>query len=385
MKNLIIINKIYLEKIAKISLYLAISLYPIYIFDSGSVQPSHFFLIIFSIVTLLNFKIYINRYIVIFLTFLIYCLFVNIFYFYLEFIAFRDILHFKYLKEVLFLGYNFIITVSLLTFFKYHKEFKQIKYCIFIAIAIIFFSFCYDLYFSQIEFRFTSYFNNPNQLGYFSVCIFSIVYLFYRNNYISYSLLVVLLSVIVLFSMLTLSKASYVSLLLCFFFSVKPINFKYSKIIEFIFLLLIILIFMIFYLQIIELSIFKRTLNMFNESDSSLEIRGYKVFFEGNSFQSLFGMGIKNIFNIQKFEIHSTFFMVLTSYGLIGFFIFLTLMTFWILDINKTYGLRGLICVCAPSLLYGLTHNGIRFSMFWIMFAVSIHLSNEFKKKNRKV
>ena len=56
-------------------------------------------------------------------------------------------------------------------------------------------------------------------------------------------------------------------------------------------------------------------------------------------------------------------------------------MIIWILDINKTYGLRGLICVCAPSLLYGLTHNGIRFSMFWIMFAVSIHLSNEFKKK----
>ena len=61
---------------------------------------------------------------------------------------------------------------------------------------------------------------------------------------------------------------------------------------------------------------------MFNESDSSLEVRGYKVF-EGNSFQSLFGMGVKNIFNIQKFEIHSTFFMVLTSYGLIGFLFFL--------------------------------------------------------------
>ena len=77
--------------------------------------------------------------------------------------------------------------------------------------------------------------------------------------------------------------------------------------------------------------------------------------------------------------------MVLTSYGLIGFFIFLTLMLFWISDINKTYGLRGLICVCAPSLLYGLTHNGLRFSMFWIMFAITIHLSNEFKKKTRKV
>lgn len=385
MKDLVFINKIYLEKITKISLYLAISLYPIYVFDSGSIQPSHFFLLIFSIITLLNFKILIDKYFVTFLIFLIYCLIVNIFYFYSEFIVSRDIVYFKYLKELLFLGYNFIITISLLTFFKHHKEFKKIKYCIFTTILIVSFSIFYDIYFSQLEFRFTSFFNNPNQLGYFSVCIFSIVYLLYRNNYISYYLLIILLSIIVLFSLLTLSKASYVSLLLCIFFALKPFNFKYSKIIELIFLLLIILIFSVFYLQISELNIFNRTLNMFNESDSSLEVRGYKVFLEGNSLQALFGMGIKNIFDIQKFEIHSTFFMVLTSYGLIGFFIFLTLMLFWISDINKTYGLRGLICVCAPSLLYGLTHNGLRFSMFWIMFAITIHLSNEFKKKTRKV
>ena len=360
-------------------------MYPIYIFNSGSIQPSHFFLLIFSIVTLLNFKIYINKYFVTFTIFLIYCALVNIFYSYSELVVSRNVIEFKYLKEFLFLSYNFIITISLLTFFNYQKEFNKIKYCIFTAIVIIFFSICYEIYFSQLEFRFTSYFNNPNQLGYFSVCVFSIIYLFYRNNYISYYLLIILLFLIVLFSMLTLSKASYVSLLLCIFFSIKPFNFKYSKIIELIFLFLIILIFIIFYLQITELHIFKRTLNMFTESDSSLEVRGYKVFFEGNSIQALFGMGVKNIFDIQKFEIHSTFFMVLTSYGIIGFCIFLTLMIIWILDINKTYGLRGLICVCGPSLLYGLTHNGIRFSMFWIMFAVSIHLSNEFKKKTRKV
>lgn len=124
---------------------------------------------------------------------------------------------------------------------------------------------------------------------------------------------------------------------------------------------------------------------MFSESDSSLEIRGYKVFFEATPLQAIFGMGIKNIIDIHKFEIHSTFFMVLTNYGLIGFLIFSMLILFWILDIKKAYGVRGLICVCAPSLLYGLTHNGIRFSMFWIMFSISIYLSYEFRKKIRRV
>ena len=95
MKDLVFINKIYLEKITKISLYLAISLYPIYVFDSGSIQPSHFFLLIFSIITLLNFKILIDKYFVTFLIFLIYCLIVNIFYFYSEFIVSRDIVYFN--------------------------------------------------------------------------------------------------------------------------------------------------------------------------------------------------------------------------------------------------------------------------------------------------
>ena len=51
---------------------------------------------------------------------------------------------------------------------------------------------------------------------------------------------------------------------------------------------------------------FDRTINMFYEGDSSLEVRGYKVFLKVVLF-ALFGMGIKNIINIQKYEIHSTF------------------------------------------------------------------------------
>ena len=43
MKNLVLLNNIHLQQIAKITLYLGISLYPLYIFDSGSIQPSHFF------------------------------------------------------------------------------------------------------------------------------------------------------------------------------------------------------------------------------------------------------------------------------------------------------------------------------------------------------
>ena len=60
-------------------------------------------------------------------------------------------------------------------------------------------------------------------------------------------------------------------------FGIKPFNCRYSKIIELV-LFYHYYLYSFYFQQISELSIFKRTLNMFNESDSSLEIRGYKVF-----------------------------------------------------------------------------------------------------------
>ena len=192
-----------------------------------------------------------------------------------------------------------------------------------------------------------------------------------------------LLAVVTLFSILTLSKASYIPLLICIVFALKPYNYKYSKIIDIIILSTIVLAFIILLPTISEMSFFKRITNILNESDTSLSHRGYLVFLEGNSLQAIFGMGVKNVFKLHTYEIHSTFGMILTSFGFIGFLIFFTLMIFWILDIKNSYDFRAVICVCGPSLLYGLTHNGLRFSMFWIMFAVTIALSKNFIKQKK--
>ena len=88
-------------------------------------------------------------------------------------------------------------------------------------------------------------------------------------------------------------------------------------------------------------------------------------------------MGPKNIYTIHGYEVHSTFMMILTSYGIIGFLTFVLLTLFWIFDVKKLYGIYGVICICGPVLLYGLTHNGIRFSIFYILFATSIFMSNK--------
>jgi hypothetical protein len=382
MKNLHFKEDNLSHAILKLILYFAIALYPIYLFPSGTIQISHFLLIIFSILTLIHIGISPNKYFFTFSFLLIYIYFVEGFY---VFYDIYEIGHFnlKYLKGVLFLTYNFILTVSLMSFLNHKRRFNVILYGLATAILIILFSILYEYFFKTFEYRFQSYFNNPNQLGYFSVCCFSLIYLFYRNLYISYYFMIASIVIVVLFSILTLSKAAFISLFLCVVFVIKPYNYKYSKIIIAILLLLIILFMTFFYQQILETHVFSRFINTLNENDSSLKMRGYFVYFEANYLEAIFGMGPKKIHDLQGYEVHSTFMMILSSYGFIGFSIFSLLILFWALDIKKSYGFSGVICVCAPSILYGLTHNGIRFSMFWIIFATSIFLSKELIKQKK--
>ena len=125
-----------------------------------------------------------------------------------------------------------------------------------------------------------------------------------------------------IFSILTLSKAAYISLLLCIVFALKPFDGKYSKIFETVSFYHNLCAYN-FSQQIMDMWFFERILNITKESDSSLAHRGYNIFFESNSLQSLFGMGVKNMYDIHTYGIHSTFGMILTSYGLFGFLIFL--------------------------------------------------------------
>ena len=378
-----------LQRILKIIIFFILALYPLYIFPSGLIQVSHFLLLIFSILVLAMISISLDKYFYIFLFFLIYCCLVNVFY------ASYNIYVFEYynlihLKELFFLSFNFIIVISLISFFdhqtfNHQKKFNVIFYGLASALVLILLSYFYQFFFGINSYRFQSFFNNPNQLGYFSLCTFSIIYLLYRNFYISYFLMLSVTIFCMLLSILTLSKAAFLSLFLSALFVIKPQNFKYSKILMLVIFSLFIFFIILFYLDILYTDFFGRLINILNESDSSLESRGYYIFLDANLPQAIFGMGLNKVHELRGYEVHSTFMMILSSYGFIGLLIFSLLMLFWVSDIKKSFGLNGAICICAPSLLYGLTHNGIRFSMFWIVFAISIALSNELKKlKNHK-
>ena len=162
--------------VLKFLLYFGIALYPLYIFDSGTMQIGHISLLIFSILVLIITGIPHSRYFYIFGFFLFYSIIVNIFYIYYNLYFVRDLDN-DHLKDLLFLTYNFILITSLISYFSYQKKFDVVLYGLITSILILLFSWFYEFFLGVDYFRFTGFFNNPNQLGYFTVCCFSLIYL----------------------------------------------------------------------------------------------------------------------------------------------------------------------------------------------------------------
>ena len=90
----------------------------------------------------------------------------------------------------------------------------------------------------------------------------------------------------------------------------------------------------------------------------------------------LFGLGSQNAREIIGHEVHSTLGSVLNNYGLIGLTLFGTVIFSWAKRIWNAHGFIGLICMVGPPMLYGITHNGTRFTFFWLLFAASLAMAN---------
>lgn len=106
------------------------------------------------------------------------------------------------------------------------------------------------------------------------------------------------------------------------------------------------------------------------DDDLSSGARGYPRIWENPEYLPL-GAGEAALYRFEDSptfthtEIHSTFGTILFSYGLVGSAVFGA--AIWYL-----YRLSsgGLILYLLPPVLYGLTHQGLRFSFLWLLFAM---------------
>lgn len=210
-------------------------------------------------------------------------------------------------------------------------------------------------------FRQTLLFNNPNQLGYW-VLLSATIFLLCSNR-VRFRPLVQVTAMLssAYLAALSLSKATMISLfvLYCLHF------FKNPRVV----------LAMVFAAGIgiavlgdTELAdkVTSRLENIGQQKDDSAAARGYDRIWTYPIYLIL-GAGEGAIYRFKgaTHELHSTIGTVLFSYGVIG----LGLFCYWLAKIGRVAGFMNLSYMF-PLLLYGITHQGLRFSLFWFVLAL---------------
>jgi len=256
-------------------------------------------------------------------------------------------------------------------------DIDNIKFALRSIILALCIQLVFVLIFTDSNGRSTGTFNNPNQLAYFSV-IFTSMGLFlcsYLNLRFLIFLAVLLLGwVLVLHS---LSKAGIGAFLI--FSMLVLIRLGPLKILSLITLFLGVILFV--EVPLTE-SAFDRMASIGEDKDDSLAGRGYDRIFTEIQYV-FFGAGegdYQRHNSLWAGEIHSTFGTLLFCYGLVGL---LLLSMFIYKTVYVRIGLINFLAYLIPVFAYSVTHNGLRFTPFWILLALLSVCGNE-KKIIRK-
>lgn len=363
---------------------LGIILFPLYLLPSGGPQLSHIFFLIAIVLTLYLFKInkdYLFNILLIFFSFV----------FIRESV---DIIFFKSningLNFPIFTLFNAIFFISIYTYLNKNNIDKMIVNSVNISalVALIGVLLINGLNFSIDESysRSIGTFNNPNQLGYFSLCIFSISCLFYFYQKINLINFLFLLIISIILCLSSLSKAAMIALLISlilFGFIISKKNILFS--IFLIFSFIGILFYIINYTDLENLTFIKRLSEVGQDKDDNLEERGYGAIFQANPIELIFGFGYEKTHYIVGHEVHSTYMSILINYGILGFLIFLSFMLIIFYYNLKKMGFLNTFILFFPTFIYGITHNGSRFTIFWIFLAFLYYLSKSENRSSSKL
>lgn len=282
------------------------------------------------------------------------------------------------LMAALYILFNAVIFNSVRAFSSERQSFRLIGLSLTIAVAIAVLGVLVKGYSFRVDsegYRAIGTFNNPNQLGYFAVCSFSIAILLYQSRVIVKKVyLFVFFLTAAYLSAASLSKAAMITTML----SGTMIGFSLRSSRRSFFvgvtmaLMVLGLAFALYQSgSMSDLKVVQRLSTLGSQDDDSLAERGYDVVLQGNAIEVFVGMGGQKVKQIVGHEVHSTFFSFFGSYGVIGGTGFLLFLAMWVKKLVGRYG--GLIAasIWGPPLVYGITHNGSRFTIFWILIAMS--------------
>lgn len=367
-------------------LSVGVALLPVYLLKSGNVQPAHMVMAFFAILVLLQRGVPATSWSLLIFAIFLYSFLVEGVY------TMMGGDHAMMIHSIFFL-YNFLITCAVYLYCREHGLSALVPGLMIasvIAAGTVIAS-GVDLREIGEGGRSTGTFNNPNQLGYFSVCLLSLTYLLYRHGQLRYAVALGMFATALFLAISSLSKAAMLANFVVIPFALKPSFSRNSLVLWAIGAVGMAVALLVTYQRgaFDDYLFMQRLANMAGEDDSSLASRGYFTFLDGNALQVLFGLGTRNVLEIVGHEVHSTFASVLNNYGLFGFLLFFGALGVWWLKLREAYGLVGVFCLAGPAMLYGITHNGLRFTIFWLLFAASMamaecELANRYRGSMRK-
>ena len=368
-----------------IALYLI--LFPFYVFSSGNPQPADVILAFGSVIFMLAkssksvLKKPVVKYLfsfvllvsVISLTYVIYYFSIGV--------------ENKMFMPILFYAFNLMFFVVVLTLFKssffVEKKIYLIYNVIFVSLLIQFFLGVLGIkgYSSLIVSRPAIFFNNPNQLAYYSLLMISIqTVLYLKFNFRKLIFILSLLFSIYLVIYSGSRAALSVFLLLIPIFLYNKINIKTISVFL-LFMLIIPTILKSNFIQEKIVNIVIRSERNTINNTSEIENRGYDRLLLYPEYL-FYGAGENKNDRFEKtgdsyLEIHSGLANTLFSYGFLGLFLF---SMFVFKAINKDLVKNSLLIL--PSLLYNITHQGFRSPLLFGLIAIIYISSNSFDKEN---
>lgn len=363
-----------MKKFLKIVLVLFIFFSPFYIFQSGLPQPADIIIAFGGLVFFFSkdfwktFKLEIVKKL---FRFILLTSLVNfIYWFYYEAILGVEN---KFYFSSLFYIFNFLFFIMYVSLLKGKdnldgKSVNLISFVIILTVSLQFVLAILGIG-SSISMRGSIFFNNPNQLGYFALLmlsLFTILPSSYRKNIFLIIWMISSCGYLVLYSG---SRAALGGILLLagmiFYLEGFKLKIKSVVLILILFISIPIALKTNFVNNQIE-SVVSRNDNEEYLNVSEAQIRGYDRFLLHPEY--IFygaGEGLNERFNsLHQLEMHSGFGNVLFSYGILGFILFIIFFRSIVKTRMLFYGL-----LLTPIIVYNLTHQGFRDSLFWAVLA----------------
>ncbi|WP_043531846.1 O-antigen ligase family protein [Litchfieldella xinjiangensis] len=358
--------------IASVFMFLGLSLGSLYVFPSGNPQPGDFVLLLFVafslVMALRDDEGYLDHGFVVVWGMLV---------FWVSLVCVAWMLVHQsdsFFRYAQFFIYNLLVGVSLIRLLQLHPgRIAWVEKGIIVAILICFAKVVFDLGTGSV--RAVGTFNNPNQLAYFSLCSLVILLTIHDFKLPARPLLLVAIgaAVVSIFSASSLAAMSGMALLFVSWGLANASKVKHA--LKFLLILPVLVAGLIVFDIQTDGKVRDNVMTRLDRAPSKLENmyeeRKYERIVEFYHLNILgAGEGSRERFYpYDGGEIHSSFGNMLFSYGIPGLSLFLAVI---FLAVRRA-PLYGWVALSGP-LLYAVSHNGFRTSIFWIMLVVLWHV-----------